>query len=155
MEMEWFIDLQHLVCCIDWDERLELKCHLRQKSNNSFSRLKCKTSYSPKSNQRSTSSSTLCSLLSLICCYAPAYSLSGSRWQHCFLHIPWLHISLCLLIIFEQMSQDTYSVSYGNFIPESVVTQSALLLVLRNDPYSPDAVFIFLYRCCKPSVWVH
>lgn len=53
------------------------------------------------------------------------------------LHIPWLHhcISLCLLIIFEQMSQDTYSVSYGNFIPESVVMQSALLLVLHNDPY--------------------
>lgn len=39
------------------------------------------------------------------------------------LRIPWLHhcISLHLLIIFEQMSQDTHSVSYGNFIPESVV----------------------------------
>lgn len=54
------------------------------------------------------------------------------------LHIPWLHhrVSLGLLIIFEQMSQDTYGVSYGNFIPESVVMQSALLLVLHNDPYS-------------------
>lgn len=72
------------------------------------------------------------------------------------LHILWLHhcIALCLLIIFEQMSQDTYIVSYGNFIPERVVMQRWLcfLYCIMIHTLSLDAIFIFQCRCCKPSV---
>ncbi len=84
------------------------------------------------------------------CCRA----LNLLSLEHCqkiplWFHIPWLHrhIFLSLLILTEHMSQDTYSLSYGNFIPDTMFSSRPLGLLYRImiPTHSLDTPFIRPY----------